>query len=473
MGTKAAHASACVIGGGPAGATLATRLALLGHAVWLVERRAFPRRHLGESLSPGVLPLLEMTGARDAIARAGFWPVQRVLVKWDGPQRERREPGAAGLLVDRSRFDQILLDRARAVGVRVLQPAMVHKRTRGPAGWTLRIEAAGRETTLATPVLIEAGGRSALRGQQRRLMGPRTIALYAYWRGQGFPAGPRIEAGRDAWYWGVPLPDGTYNTLVFVDADRVRARARDAITGWFHQLLGRSGLMQGCRDARLASRVLAADATPHLDDDCVTADRIKVGEAALALDPLSSSGVQNAIQAALIGALVVNTLLGKPTSGEAAQRFYREHLSETARRHRLWTAGHYARVPASDDLPFWRDRSAGAPGESEPPAAAARATRVPARGRLQLSPMVAFVDRPCATGAFIQMQTAVSHPNLANPVAYLGGWDLAQLLRELAPGMTRMAIGRHWSRRVPLPTGLAIADWLVDKGVLVPRTSVG
>lgn len=55
MATKA---DICIIGGGPAGSVLAARLAQFGLRVCLVERAEFPRRHLGESLSPGVLPLL-------------------------------------------------------------------------------------------------------------------------------------------------------------------------------------------------------------------------------------------------------------------------------------------------------------------------------------------------------------------------------------------------------------------------------
>jgi len=56
----------CIIGGGPAGSVLGARLAQFGLDVCLVERVAFPRRHLGESLAPGVLPLLKSIGAGPA-----------------------------------------------------------------------------------------------------------------------------------------------------------------------------------------------------------------------------------------------------------------------------------------------------------------------------------------------------------------------------------------------------------------------
>src|SRR5260221_11513130 len=105
-------AAICVIGAGPAGSTFAARMAQLGHQVCLFERARFPRRHLGESLSPGVLPLLETTGARTAVEAAGFRRIRRVHVKWDGPFQIREDTRAKGLLVERGGFAEPLLDPA-------------------------------------------------------------------------------------------------------------------------------------------------------------------------------------------------------------------------------------------------------------------------------------------------------------------------------------------------------------------------
>ncbi len=41
-----------VIGGGPAGATLATLVQRSGHRCVILERATFPRYHIGESLIP-------------------------------------------------------------------------------------------------------------------------------------------------------------------------------------------------------------------------------------------------------------------------------------------------------------------------------------------------------------------------------------------------------------------------------------
>ena len=164
------RADVCIIGAGPAGSALAIRLAQLGHDVCVIERATFPRSHIGESLSPGVWPQLELLGAGDAVAAAGFWPCRTSLVQWVGEAPVRRDLGPGGcLLVDRGRFDTLLLDCARAHGVRVMQPAVVRRRERRDRGWHLNIESADGIRPLDADFLADASGRAAmLRGRKQQ-----------------------------------------------------------------------------------------------------------------------------------------------------------------------------------------------------------------------------------------------------------------------------------------------------------------
>src|SRR5512135_817059 len=114
-----------VIGGGPAGSVFATRMAQFGLDVCLIERARFPRPHLGESLSPGVMPLLSSMGSAELVEAAGFLRVRAVSTNWQGAETVRQDPRAQGMLVDRGAFDTLLLERAASTGVRVLQPAQV------------------------------------------------------------------------------------------------------------------------------------------------------------------------------------------------------------------------------------------------------------------------------------------------------------------------------------------------------------
>jgi hypothetical protein len=86
---------------------------------------------------------------------------------------------------------------------------------------------------------------------------------------------------------------------------------------------------------------------------------------------------------------------------------------------------------------------------------------------VHLSPQLEFVDLPCIEGEFVTVKTALRHPNLDGPVAFLGGWEMAPLLKELDCGLTAVQVAGSWSNRIPLQAGLALVSWLLGRGILV------
>jgi flavin-dependent dehydrogenase len=464
-------AEICVIGAGPAGSIFATRMAQLGHRVRLIERQRFPRTHLGESLSPGVMPMLRAADMHETIEAARFPRVTGVQVKWEGEARLRDNSGEVGLLVDRGEFDRRLVERAGEFGVRILQPARVLEQAYDGAKWRLIVDADGVAIPITADFIADASGRRSAARRHVIKTGASTLAVYGYWRGTTLPSMPRIEAGEDGWYWGVPLPDGTYNTLLFVDPPWFRSAPGITMSERFLRLLGRSALLQDCRDAELVTPVQAIDATSYLSEDCIGPNRIGLGDAALAIDPISSSGVQKAIQTALSGAIVANTLLRRPGQADTAIRFYRAQLEDASERHRIWAAGHYGEVAAGADRPFWRARAGEPAAEPSPPRA------IDLRGLatmpVELSRELEFISTPCLQGDFVSEASALHHPRLDAPLVFLGGRELAPLLRALPPGKTPLQIAQSWSNRMPLESGMAIAGWLVSHGILVAQDRQG
>jgi hypothetical protein len=87
------------------------------------------------------------------------------------------------------------------------------------------------------------------------------VALHGYWKGDGLPVHPRIEAGANAWFWGVPLPSGVYNSLVFMDPRDLRAMGGSLRDKFLTMLASSTLLPSGCR-AELSGPIRASDATP-------------------------------------------------------------------------------------------------------------------------------------------------------------------------------------------------------------------
>src|SRR5687767_9646166 len=75
-----------VVGGGPGGSTAATMLARKGYRVLLLEQARFPREHIGESLLPASMPILEELGVLSAVQAEGFLPKWGATMVWGETQ---------------------------------------------------------------------------------------------------------------------------------------------------------------------------------------------------------------------------------------------------------------------------------------------------------------------------------------------------------------------------------------------------
>jgi uncharacterized protein len=451
----------CIVGGGPAGASLALRLAQLGRRVAVAERAVFPRPHIGESLSSGILPLLETLGVRSAVESAGFLSSSWATVEWAGERRRYRVHGGPGILVDRARFDALLLDAASAMpGVCLLQPAGVVCAARARDHWEVALDTGAR---LRASYLAEASGRSRVRLSPRPRarpraklsIGPQTLALYAYWRGAGGDGDPEtlVEAGQDAWYWGAPLPGGEFSATVFVDP----GPAPD-----YDVLIRRSKLLgpRLCGASR-ESEVRVCDATPFADPAPVTAASIKVGDAALSIDPLSSQGVQTAVGTALHAAVVLNTMMDRPEDADLAIDFYRSRVGDSAGFHAAAAADFYRRQATSDGGDFWRRRAPGA----VPPAPRGP---LPPEARVARSSGVLFTPVAVADASHVVRRDGVKARGKS--YAFVGeGIAVAPLLREIDGPMTAFDVVRRWSRRLPAAQALQVLRWAWSEDLVCPE----
>ena len=337
-------ADVIVIGGGPGGSTAATMLARKGLRILLFEKEQFPRDHVGESLLPASLPILEELGALPAVQAEGFvekWGATMVwgnsAEPWSWYFRETSERYPHSYQVWRPRFDQLLLENARSSGVDVREGQRVHEVVfeNDRATGIRSVDANGRAAEATAAFVVDASGQSALLGSKLGLRRWdslfRNLAIYAYVSGADRLDPPDsgnifIESTPHGWFWQIPLQSGWTSVGVVVDRERAQSSiSEQGVDGFF-----RTQLAQAPRTAAML-RAAEREAGPFVVRDwsyrserLVGDGYILVGDAACFVDPLFSSGVHLAMSSGVLAAAYVTSALRDPSLREAAAETYTE-----------------------------------------------------------------------------------------------------------------------------------------------------
>jgi flavin-dependent dehydrogenase len=454
----------CVVGGGPAGALVALRLATLGHRVCLLEREVFPRPHVGESLSPGIWPLLDSVGLGELISRASFRAPGDTLLCWaeSEPQLLPSDSRAGALLVDRGRFDLLLLEAARKAGVYVVQPAQARV-TRAPKGWQILADGVDRFNSSAKALVDAAGRKNCLQGR-RVAFSPRTMALWAH-LDANHDCATRVEAIPEGWLWAAPIADDKVSLLFFCDPSHIRQSPGGDLERLLRERMSKTVLFSGFAQAAFSRPVVARDATCTYATEPIGADYVMIGEANYSLDPLSSTGVEKALQGAQTGAAVVNTLLNHPERSNLCTQFYRDRQQEVVTTHTAWTNQYYREVQRHAEKPFWNLRRASSVPRPYVPLSK-RPTQPGPTTLVRLAPEVSLTREACVIDDEIATRPGIRAPSLTRPLVFLNRIEVGLLLANLTSNPTWQDLLVSWSRHIPPASADRVATWLWEKRIL-------
>ncbi len=351
-----------VIGAGTAGAAAAAVLA--PHVrVTLLDRATTPVWRIGETLPGAARRVLAELGAWPRFAEAGHAPASLKVSRWGSDRAEEldamRDPDGAGWRLDRARFEADLRANAAEHGARLLAPAHARRVARSGADWFVQLSDGSQ---LRARVLIAAAGRSCRLlkpfGQRARVM-DRLACTY-----QRLPApgasdcATYTEAVPEGWWYTALLPDGHRLVAFHGDSDgqAVRRAFREGPARAAQRLPGLAAALQ---DAHLAGATPPAFCIANsMAQSAAGPGWFGAGDNTLALDPLSSQGLFNALVTGLqAGQSALRLLDGDETAGA-------QHAARLAAVWRAYVDHHalyYGMERRWPDAPFWRRRS-GAPG---------------------------------------------------------------------------------------------------------------
>ncbi|HYP81766.1 NAD(P)/FAD-dependent oxidoreductase [Variovorax sp.] len=321
-----------VIGGGPAGATIAALLAQQGREVVLLEKDHHPRFHIGESLLPANVELFRKLGVYEQVDAIGMkkWGIEFVSLEHEhrsyvefADAWDKSMPSA--WQVRRSDLDEILFRNAAARGARTLEGCRVRDVQFDAEGanvearlddgatrrWRARfvVDASGRDTFLGNKLRSKQKNpdhnSTALFGHfrnARRLEGKREGNISICW----FPHG---------WFWFIPLADGTTSVGAVCWPYYLKARDKPIKDYFFDTLAMCPELADRLKGAELVDDKVHATGNFSYGGTHCTGDRyLMLGDAFAFIDPMFSSGVYLAMHSAFDGAELVATALDRPAA---------------------------------------------------------------------------------------------------------------------------------------------------------------
>jgi flavin-dependent dehydrogenase len=375
-----------IMGGGPAGATLAARLARETKlSVAIFEAEFFPRDHIGETLVHTIVPSLLESGALEKVLASECY-IKKAggLYAWDPKQpwasyfehglHERDGHFRWSIHCNRPEFDHILLTHARDSGVEVYEGTPVNAVSRQDGITTLDLGVNGEARCR---LFVNSSGRSSsttITGERQFLSKYRNVAIWNHIVGgrpaQTLPGDWNIFREKnlspiaslafdDGWFWYIPVPKiiqgkrvVTHSLGVVTDPSALTdPKKRFTDPKIFMETARRVPLLCDLiQDAELVSdKFLTAPNYSRISGRMCDWDKreIRVGDAAYFVDPLFSSGVHFALQHAGMAVVMIKAAFDDGLSDALKRELwedYQETLGSVARGFALGIDQWYAEI---------------------------------------------------------------------------------------------------------------------------------
>ncbi len=306
-----------IVGGGPAGSTVAALVAEAGYSTLLLEREEMPRFHVGESLMPESYWIFERLGVLEKMQRSKF--VKKFSVQFVSGSGKESQPFffkehdprecSQTWQVERADFDNMLFENAREKGAdcfdrtRVMDALMKDQRAIG-----VRLQTGdGDLREIRAKVVVDATGQAAMLASRMGLkqIDPnlKKAAIWSYYKGANREPDEHGGAtvilhtkSKDAWFWYIPL-SGDVTSIGLVSNNDYLLKGRGKICEVFEEeLVNCPALLNRLTSAKLVDKFHVTKEFSYKTAQHAGDGWVLVGDAFGFIDPIYSSGVYFALK---------------------------------------------------------------------------------------------------------------------------------------------------------------------------------
>lgn len=432
-----AETEVAILGAGPAGIAAAYGLASAGVEVTLIDS-GIPVVSRVESLPPSGFAMAESLGLADAIASATLGRAQEMRMLWRATPERQVFGAEAPLLLDR-----VLLHCALGSAVTGIRRITARARILAPEGDRPRVQVG--DCVLSARIILDARGRAA----QRSHAGLVALAFEGRQADTAFPA-MQIEALAAGWLWASTLPDGRMSGQLFLPAVALAGLDREARQGLLQRHLAATFPGMALRPGAVAPAMLTA-----VDDPVAGPGLLRLGDAALARDPIASHGLIHALRSGGQAAVAVATLLDTACEPQAALAFLRDRHRRALVAARTATARAYADQSRLRS-PFWESQAPPLPTAPRPWPSLSRPLTLVAP--LRQVPVLQPDRIRWAQGLWLETS--------GEAVPHLGPISAPALAQLLTPPAPLTELSARLERAVGQAAAHAILRRLLDEGAL-------